>query len=56
LHWAIDKNHTAIVRLLLTSNPDLEAKTVDGDTPLLRAVRQRNAVVVSFLFVVEGGG
>jgi ankyrin repeat protein len=23
LHWAIDKNHTAIVKLLLSANPDL---------------------------------
>lgn len=28
---------------------DLEAKTVDGDTPLLRAVRQRNAGLVELL-------
>jgi ankyrin repeat-rich membrane spanning protein len=26
-----------------------EAKTIDGDTPLLRAVRQRNTVVVEML-------
>ncbi len=23
LHWAIDKNHVAIVKMLLTTNPDL---------------------------------
>jgi ankyrin repeat protein len=26
-----------------------EAKTVEGDTPLLRAVRQRNAAIVEML-------
>lgn len=38
-----------IVRLLLNSNPDLEIATKDGDTPLLRAVRSRNAEVVQLL-------
>jgi ankyrin repeat-rich membrane spanning protein len=49
LHWAIDKNHTSIVRVLLTANPDLEIRTGEGDTALLRAVRQRNAENVELL-------
>jgi ankyrin repeat-rich membrane spanning protein len=34
---------------LLSANPDLEIATKDGDTPLLRAVRSRNAEIVQLL-------
>ena len=50
LHWAIDKNHQSIVKVLLNANPDLEVRTIEGyDTPLLRAVRGRNAEIVQML-------
>ena len=38
-----------ILKLLLNANPDLEIATKDGDTPLLRAVRSRNAEMVQLL-------
>ena len=38
LHWAIDKGHMSVVRTVLAANPDIEVRTVDGDTPLLRYV------------------
>lgn len=37
------------MKLLLNANPDLEIATKDGDTPLLRAVRSRNAEIVQLL-------
>ena len=49
LHWAIDKNHISIVRDILAANPDIEVRTVDGDTPLLRAVRGRCVEAVEML-------
>ena len=49
LHWAIDKNHVAIVRTLLAANPDIEIRTVEGDTPLIRAVKCRNSEIVELL-------
>lgn len=36
-------------QLLLSSNPDLEHTTKEGDTCLLRAVRNKNAEVVQLL-------
>ena len=49
MHWAIDKNHVSIVRILLASNPDIEIRTIEGDTPLIRAVKCRNADIVELL-------
>lgn len=46
---AVEKGYVAIVKLLLNSNPDLELATKDGDTPLLKAVRSRNAEIVQLL-------
>jgi ankyrin repeat protein len=34
LHWAVNRNDTAITRLLIDQGADLEAKDADGDTPL----------------------
>ena len=50
LQGAIDKNHTDIVRILLNvGHPDLEMRSVEGDTALLRAVRVRNPYIVEQL-------
>ena len=49
VHVAIDRNHSNVVRTLLSANPDIELKTKEGDTCLLRAVLQRNAEVVELL-------
>ena len=49
LHWAIDKNHVPIVRILLAANPDIEIRTIEGDSPLIRAVRCRNSEIVELL-------
>ena len=45
----MEKNHTSIVRTLLNANPDLEIATVEGNTPLLRAVKNRNTEIVQLL-------
>ena len=45
----MEKNHTSIVKLLLNAHPDLEAVTVEGDTALLRAVKNRNAEIIQLL-------
>ena len=34
LHWAAEKNHAEIARMLLDAGADIEAKTNWGDTPL----------------------
>ncbi|MFC1483969.1 ankyrin repeat domain-containing protein [Candidatus Neomarinimicrobiota bacterium] len=34
LHWAVNRNDTAITRYLVDHGADLEAKDADGDTPL----------------------
>ena len=49
LQGAIDKNHTDIVRILLTANPDLESRSNEGDTALLHAARVRNPEIVHLL-------
>lgn len=49
IYTAVEKGNTAVVKLLLSSNPDLEVTTKDGDTALLRAVRTRNADIVQML-------
>uniref|UniRef100_A0A0K2UQ48 Uncharacterized protein n=1 Tax=Lepeophtheirus salmonis TaxID=72036 RepID=A0A0K2UQ48_LEPSM len=49
LHCAIDKGHTSIVKSILNVNPDLELRTIDGDTALLRAVKCRNEDIVQML-------
>ena len=37
------------MRTLLNANPDLEIATVEGNTPLLRAVKNRNTEIVQLL-------
>nr|CAD7439792.1 unnamed protein product [Timema bartmani] len=49
VYWSVEKGNAAMVRLLLSANPDLEIATKDGDTPLLRAVRTRNVEIVQLL-------
>ena len=43
------KNIYVNFQVLLKANPDMEHCTKDGDTPLLRAVRTKNAEVVQLL-------
>ena len=49
MYWAVEKNHTEIVKLLLDNDADMEICTKDGDTPLMRAVRNRHEMVVRML-------
>lgn len=46
---AVEKGHVAIVKVLLCSNPDVELSTKEGDSPLLKAVRNRNLEIVQLL-------
>ncbi len=39
----------SVVKSLLTADPNLEIATKEGDTPLLRAVRNRNLEIVQLL-------
>ena len=43
------KNHPGIVKILLATNPDLEVASTEGNTPLLRAVKNRNTEIVQML-------
>lgn len=49
MYYAIEKGNLQIVRMLLSQNPELEHETKDGDTALLRAVRNRNLDIVLLL-------
>ncbi len=49
MHIAIDKGYADITMTLLDSRPNLELRTKEGDTALLRAVRSRNALAVQML-------
>lgn len=49
MYYAIEKGNLQIVRMILSQNPDLELETKDGDTALLRAVRNRNLEMVLLL-------
>ena len=37
------------MKIILNANPDLEISTVEGNTPLLRAVKNRNSEIVQLL-------
>lgn len=41
IYVAVEKGNVSITKLLISHNPDLENATKDGDTPLLKAVRNR---------------
>ena len=45
----MEKNQAGIVKILLATNPDLETVSADGNTPLLKAVKNRNAEIVQIL-------
>ena len=49
LYYAVEKNHSNIVKILLASNPDLEITSLDGNTPLLKAVKNRSSEIVQML-------
>ena len=49
LYWAVEKNQVGIVKTLLATNPDIELVSADGNTPLLRAVKNRNTDTVQLL-------
>ena len=49
LYWAVEKNQAGIVKTLLATNPDIELVSADGNTPLLRAVKNRNTDTVQLL-------
>ena len=45
----MEKNQAGIVKILLVTNPDLETVSADGNTPLLKAVKNRNTEIVQML-------
>ncbi|HJP90594.1 MAG TPA: ankyrin repeat domain-containing protein [Pyrinomonadaceae bacterium] len=49
LHWAAEKDHVEIARLLLDAGADIEAKTSWGDTPLKWAATLGNSKVADLL-------
>ena len=49
MYWAVEKNHASLVKLLLGASADLEAATEEGNTALLRAVKNRNLEIVQLL-------
>ena len=49
MYWAVEKNHASLVKLLLAASADLEAATEEGNTALLRAVKNRNLEIVQLL-------
>ena len=48
LYNAVEKDHVEVVRLLLAAKADVEI-TADGNSPLLRAVKNRNPEIVKLL-------
>lgn len=53
LYLAVDKDNTTAVKIILAKDPDKELADKDGNTPLLRAVRNRNTEMAHYL--VEKG-
>ena len=49
LHWAAEKDHVEVARLLLDAGADIEAKTNWGDTPLRWAATLGNSNVAELL-------
>uniref|UniRef100_A0A0N5AP23 ANK_REP_REGION domain-containing protein n=1 Tax=Syphacia muris TaxID=451379 RepID=A0A0N5AP23_9BILA len=49
LHLAVDKSYTDMVLAILEKKPNLELKNKDGDTALLRAVKNRNVALCQLL-------
>ena len=49
LHWAAEKDHVEVARLLLDAGADIEAKTNWGDTPLRWAATLGSANVAELL-------
>lgn len=49
LHWAVEKDHAEIARLLLDAGADIEAKTSWGDTPLHWAATLGSSKVAELL-------
>lgn len=49
LHWAAEKNHAEIARMLLDAGADIEAKTNWGDTPLKWAATLGSSTVAELL-------
>ena len=45
----MEKNQSSIVKILLATNPDMEITSTDGNTPLLKAVKNRNSDIVQML-------
>ena len=45
----MEKNHSSIVKILLATNPDIEITSADGNTPLMKAVKNRNSDIVQML-------
>ena len=44
-----NKNHPCTVKILLATNTPLEVASTEGNTPLLRAVKNRNTEIVQML-------
>jgi ankyrin repeat protein len=38
LHYAVSKSNKNIIKILLASGADLNAATIGGDTPLIKAI------------------
>lgn len=53
LYLAVDKGNSIVVKMILAKDPDKELADRDGNTPLLRAVRNRNTEMAHIL--VEKG-
>ena len=54
MYNAVEKDHIDIARMLLGANADLELVTTDGNTALLRAVKNRNPEIVKLLLDKKG--
>jgi len=52
LHKVVEKGYTIAVKLLLKAGLDKDLKTVDGDTPLLYAVYNKNIDIIKLLLDV----
>jgi len=53
LHYAVDKGHNEFVELLIENGADVNAKKVDGDTPLHAAAMNGHKAIAELL--IENG-
>ena len=49
LHWAAQNGHVAVVKTLLAARADINAETVEGETPMSLAAKsvERNDIIAS---------